>query len=391
MPRSMDPVTETQHSIEPRGVVYVVASMITGGTQTHLLQVLRFLDRTEYRPVLFCLRDDGNLLDEARALGVEVYTFGMSGSLRSPRDLAGFWRMVRVLRKIQPALVHGYLLRGNFYGAVAARLVGIRAVVTSKRGLHVPAGAAEKFSVAVSNRLSSVITGNSPAVIEFTREVERTQRHPMEMIPSGIDVDRFEPRRTRSIRAELGIEGRPVLGTAITLRPRKGYAMLFRTYAELRKEFPDLALVVAGVEEHNDETRRLAEELKITDGLYLIGKRSDMPDVMASLDVFVLPSESEGMSNAILEALALQVPVVATDTGGNRLVIGDGIAGYIVDYKDHAAMAERIGSILRDPSLRAQMGRIGRHRVVESYSAAAMVRSIAALYDRILAASGMRT
>src|SRR5215204_5323633 len=114
-------------------VVYVIASMITGGTQTHLLQVLGLLDRERFRPILFVLRDGGNLLEAVRQAGVETYTFGMGGSLRDPRDFKGLLRMVKVLRELRPAVVHGYLLRGNFYAAIAARLARIPLVVTSKR------------------------------------------------------------------------------------------------------------------------------------------------------------------------------------------------------------------------------------------------------------------
>src|SRR5512139_3749213 len=102
-----------------RDVVYVIASMITGGTQTHLLQVLRFLDRGRYRPRLYCLRDHGDLIPHARALDVDVTTFGMSGTLKSPGDLVGLARITAALRRSRPAVVHGYLLRANFYGALA--------------------------------------------------------------------------------------------------------------------------------------------------------------------------------------------------------------------------------------------------------------------------------
>jgi hypothetical protein len=134
-------------------VAYVIASMMTGGTQTHLLQVFRFIDRSRFRPHLFCLRDGGDLISVARDFDVRVTSLSMRGTLKSPADLAGLVRMTAALRRLRPALLHAYLLRGNFYGAVAARLAGVPAVVTSKRGLHHPAGMAERFAVGTSNRL----------------------------------------------------------------------------------------------------------------------------------------------------------------------------------------------------------------------------------------------
>jgi glycosyltransferase involved in cell wall biosynthesis len=368
----------------PTEVVYVIASMITGGTQTHLLQVLRFLDRARYRPRLFCLRDRGDLIPHARALEVEVRTFGMTGTLRSPRDLVGLARMTSALRRARPAVVHGYLLRGNFYGALAARAAAVPIVVTSKRGLHRPTGRAERFAVAVSNRLSDTITGNSPAVLDFTREVETCVKAPMEMIPSGIDTDVFDPRVAGDLRADLGLRAEPVVGTAITWRPRKGFRMLFEAFARVRAAHPQARLLVAGEREWAPDPQALADELRIRDAVVLLGKRTDMPRVLGTLDVFVLPSESEGMSNALLEAMAMARPCVATAVGGNPHVIGEDGSGFLVEYPDSAALAARISALLADSAARESIGTAARRRVVAGFSARSMVGEMEKLYDRLL-------
>jgi glycosyltransferase involved in cell wall biosynthesis len=373
----------------PRPVVYVIADMITGGTQTHLLEVFRHLDRTVFRPSLFVLRDGGNLLGEAAAAGVDVRTFGMSGTLRNPRDLAGLAGMVRAMRELRPVVVHGYLLRGNFYGAVAGRLAGVPAVVTSKRGLHEPAGVAETVSVRVSNRLSHAVTGNSLEVLEFTRRVEGSFPAPMTMIPSGIDTDRFDPRRVGgwprgALREALGLGKAPVVGTAITFRPRKGFRMLFEAMAEIRRRVPDARLVIAGADEMSPEARDLAASLDLLRSVHVIGRRGDMPEVLSALDVFVLPSESEGMSNAILEAMAMRLPVVATDVGGAREQLEEGRSGYLVSYPDSAALATKVTRLLEDPALRESVGAAARERVARHYSSAGMVRQIEDLYASLL-------
>lgn len=376
----------TSTSNSSRDVVYVIASMITGGTQTHLLQVLRFLDRTRYRPLLYCLRDRGDLIPHARALDVEVRTFGMTGTLRSPRDLIGLARMTSGLRRVAPMVVHGYLLRGNFYGAVAARAAGVPVVVTSKRGLHCPTGRSERFAVAVSNRLSDTITGNSPAVLDFTREVEPRVKEPMEMIPSGIDTDRFDPQTAGDLRAELGLVAQPLVGTAITWRPRKGFRMLFEAFARVRASHPQARLLIAGEAEWAPDPSALADELRIRDAVILLGKRTDMPRVLGTLDVFVLPSESEGMSNALLEAMAMARPCVATAVGGNPHVVGQAGSGFLVDYPDSAALAERITVLLNDRALAERVGAAARERVVAAFSARTMVRQMENLYDRLVEA-----
>jgi glycosyltransferase involved in cell wall biosynthesis len=377
-----------QEGAPPRDVVYVIASMIVGGTQTHLLQVFRFLDRRRWRPRLFCLRDGGLLASAARDLDVGVTSFGMHGSLKHPSDLSGVVRMAARLRSVRPDVVHGYLLRGNFYGALAARLARVPAVITSKRGLHQPASGAERLAVRVSNALSDVVTGNSPAVLDFTREVEPPFRAPMEMIPSGIDVDRFERRGARDLRADLGLADRPVLGTAITWRPRKGYRLLFEAFAAVRKASPRAALLVAGVDRLEGDPADLADQLGIREAVYTLGRRDDMTEVLATFDVFALPSESEGMSNALLEAMAMRLPVVATAVGGNVVVIEDNVSGFLVEYPDSPALARKVLELFSNAELRKGVGGRARDRVVERYSAAAMVRDMEALYDRVLVEKG---
>jgi glycosyltransferase involved in cell wall biosynthesis len=373
----------------PQPVVYVIAEMITGGTQTHLLQVFRLLDRAVFKPHLFVLRDGGNLLDEASAAGVEVRTFGMSGSLKNPGDIGGLLRMVRALREVRPCLVHGYLLRGNFYAALAGRMARVPAVITSKRGCHEPAGMAESLAVQVSGRLSDALTGNSMEVLDFTHRVEGRFRAPMTMIPSGIDTDRFDPRRVGgwprgALRTELGIGNAPVVGTAITFRPRKGFRMLYEAMAEVRRKIPDVRLVIAGASEMSPEAARLARELDLGDRIHLLGRRADMPEVLSALDVFVLPSQSEGMSNAILEAMAMRLPVVATDVGGAREQIEEGRSGHLVAYPDSTALAAKITELLGDANRRERVGTAARERVVALYSAAGMVRQMEELYAKLL-------
>jgi starch synthase (maltosyl-transferring) len=372
----------------PVDIVYVIASMIVGGTQTHLLQVFRFLDRRRFRPHLFVLRDGGDLVETARAFDVAVTSFGMKGSLKDPRDLLGVLRMRRALCELRPPIVHAYLMRANFYGALAARLAGVPSIITSKRGHHDIAGLSERLGIAVSNRLSSVITGNAPSVLEFTRDTEPRFSCPTAMIPSGIDTERFDPAKTTDLRVELGLGSCPLIGTAITWRPRKGFRMLFHAFEIVRRTYPDARLLIAGVEDWasaDSDPRAVADELGVTRSIVLLGRRDDMPAVLSALDVFVLPSESEGMSNAVLEAMAMRKPVVATAVGGNPVVIEEGRTGYLVDYPDHEALATRILELLGDRELCRRAGEAGRERVVEHYSARSMVAQMEHLYGGLLA------
>ena len=160
--------------------------------------------------------------------------------------------------------------------------------------------------------------------------------------------------------------------------------MLFEAMAELRRHVPDACVLIAGADAMPGEPADLARSLNLEGAIHLLGRRSDMPDVLSAFDVFVLPSESEGMSNAILEAMAMKLPVVVTAVGGAPVVVEDGVSGFLVDYPDSSAMAERLGRLFADPGLRGRVGEAARRRVVAEYSAAGMVRQMENLYVTLL-------
>jgi len=162
---------------------------------------------------------------------------------------------------------------------------------------------------------------------------------------------------------------------------------LFEAFARVRTEVPGSRLLVAGEGELVGEPAELAESLGISESIVCIGRRSDIPEVLATLDAFVLPSQSEGMSNALLEAMAMEKPVVATAVGGNPHVIEEAQSGFLVDYPDVTTLTTRIVGILKDPEASRELGRAARQRVVASYSAASMVRQMEDLYDRLLSQS----
>src|SRR5262249_35832249 len=148
-------------------------------------------------------------------------------------------------------------------------------------------------------------------------------------------------------------------------RVRKGVEEFIRAIARLRETRPDAHGVIVGEVSLDDSLQSLVTSLKLTEHLTLLGWRSDMPDVLSAFDVFVLSSHDEGMSNAILEAMAMELPVVATDVGGTGEVVRHGQSGLLVPAKDPEPLAAAIGEVLADPARAREMGRAGRQIVVE--------------------------
>ncbi len=377
-------------SAHPRlKIVYTINRMDVGGSQTHLVQVLRLLDRDRFDPLLCVLSGEGTLLDDARATGARVLDGRVRTGFKSPKVIPAGIGLARRLRGEEPDIVHNYLLRANALGAVAARLARVPVVLASKRGCHEMKGW-ELRGAQVGNALSDCVTTNAEAVREFVHLDESCPLDKMVVIPSGIDTDRFSPSAEGGFKQRLGLApDRPVVGIVTRMRVRKGVEEFLAAMIKVRARHPGTQAVIVGEVELDNELRALVDAGGMTGDLHLLGRRSDMPEVLSAFDLFVLSSHDEGMSNAILEAMAMERAVVATDVGGTGEVVREGVSGYLVAPRLVDPLADAIDKVLSDEVAMREMGRRGRAIVVESFSSRSMVKQMEALYARLVRQKGL--
>lgn len=369
--------------------LYTVAFMEVGGSQTHLLQVLKLIDRDRFDPMLCCLTGEGALLDAARETGVPVFDGGMRSGFHPLQTCRAARRLASQIRRERVDVVHNYLLRANIVGTIAARLARVPAVLASKRGCHERRGI-ELAGAKLSNWLADRVTANAEAVREFVHDNEGCPKEKMVVIPSGVDTDRFQPLGQGDYKTRLGLRAdRPVVGVVTRMRVRKGVEEFLRAMHMVRERFPGTQAVVVGEVSLDPELQALVDGSGLGPDLHLLGRRSDMPEVFAAFDVFVLSSHDEGMSNAILEAMAMELPVVATDVGGTGEVVRQGESGLLVPPKDPLPLATAIGEVLGDAARSRVMGRLGRQIVVDGFSARSMVRQMETLYISLLRERGV--
>jgi glycosyltransferase involved in cell wall biosynthesis len=367
----------------PIGIGYVINSMIVGGSQTHLVQVMRFLDRDRFAPTFYCIGGEGELLDAVRATGVDVLLTGSGESYRGVGLARRVWGLSRSFRERRLDIVHNYLLRANFVGSLAARLARVPIVLCSKRGCHHMEGG-DLLMAKVGNALADRVTANAEAVRDFVHLDEGCALAKMPVIPSGIDTDRFQPLPAADYKQRLGLPADcTAVGIVTRMRTRKGVEEFVRAIGELRRTRPDVHGVIVGEVSLDDVLEGIVREYGLDGHLSLLGRRSDMPEVLSAFDLFVLSSHDEGMSNAVLEGMAMQLPVVATDVGGTGEVVRHGESGLLVPAKDPGALAAAMADVLADRERAGAMGRLGREIVVARFSAPAMVRQMEDLYFEI--------
>jgi glycosyltransferase involved in cell wall biosynthesis len=358
---------------EPARLAIVLDQTAVGGAERLLLDLCRQFDRTLVEPRLVCLRAEGPLGDAFREV-VPVEVLDRTGRF----DMRTLPRLVRSLRAVRTdvVLVAHHNRAALALGRVAARLAGAANVVAAHdMDLTRVGGRVLPRHVVETLFLSEALVLLAPSQGRYLHDEEGVGRFPWRrapevVIPNGIVVG---PRPGAAERAEarrrLGLaDADLVIGIAARLSRQKAHHVLLRAVALLRADRPRLRLVVIGGGAEEPALRALVAELGIAGHVVFTGVRDDVRELLPGCDVTCLSSVHEGAPLVVLESMAAGVPVVATDCGAVRDLVADGREGYVVPVGDPAALAARLGTLLDDPRMRADMGERARLRAQAEYS-----------------------
>jgi L-malate glycosyltransferase len=368
-------------------VTYLIDKLHRAGAQVHLGQLASSIDRGAFEPEVVCLLSGGPVADALREDGVPVDVLSL-GRLYAPGALAGLVRLARRLRSRRVDVLHTYLVSANVCGTLAGRLAGVGAVVTSRRDMGFSRNARLRFvEERLVNPLVSKVVAVSPAVAEATRRERGLRDDQVVTIANGVDLERFDaaghPRpeaRAQAMR-EWGVADDEVAVGAIGhLSPVKGHADFLEAAARVLARHPRTRFVLVGEGPLRSELEARAARLGVRERVVFAGVRSDVASVLARLDVVVLPSHTEGLSNVLLESMAMARPLVATAVGGNPDVLRDGVSGRLVPARDPEALAAAVLGLIADPQKAQAMGREARRVVEREFSQQRMVGAYEALY-----------
>jgi glycosyltransferase involved in cell wall biosynthesis len=372
-------------------VTYIIDKLHRAGAQVHLGGLVPALDRSAFEPEVLCLLAGGPVADELRESGVPVEVLGL-GRLYAPRGLAGLLRLARRLRVQHVDVLHTYLVSANVSGTLAGRFAGVGAVVTSRRDTGFSRNwrlrLVEEWLV---NPLVDRVAAVCASVAESARRERGLRSGQVVTIPNGVDTVKLDPARPSL--AEARAEGRrqwglgddeAAVGAIGRLSPIKGHADLLQAMPRVLSRRTRTRLFLVGDGPLRPALEALAERLGIRGHVVFTGLRDDVPRLAAMLDVVVLPSHTEGLSNVLLESMAMARPLVATAVGGNLDAVRDGVSGRLVPAHDPPALAAAVLALLEDPSAARALGREARRSVERDFSLERMVASYEALYRGLL-------
>jgi glycosyltransferase involved in cell wall biosynthesis len=367
----------------PARVLFVTDVAEIGGAERRLVDLARHADPQRFVPVFCVLSSDGPLLDDLRGRGFACHALGV----RSGRDYPwALLQLLRLIRAVRPHIVHGQIRYASFMAALAGRLSRVPVVVASRTytarfGNHVALDA-------WTSRLADLTIAVSRASAEVVRREESVGAERLRVVPNGIDLDAFRPPAPAAVEAaarELGLEGWRVVGTVGHLHAIKGHRDLLDAARVVVRARPRTKVLLVGDGPLDRDLMAFAAGRGLAEHVVFAGFRRDVATLLGVMDVFVLPSLNEGMSHALLEAMALGKPVVATAVGGNREVVDAEATGLLVPPGDPAALGRAVLRVLDDPGLAARLGDAARAAVHARFSDRRMAEEYFAIYDALLA------
>jgi glycosyltransferase involved in cell wall biosynthesis len=362
-------------------ILHLITRLPIGGAERLLLGILRNLDPTQFVSVVCCIQDRGELAEEAEAMGIPVIALNLMQ--RGGHDRLVVPALRKLMREQRIDLVHTHLYHANLYGRLAAHKEGIPAIAS----VHNTYKKRKWYRHLINRwlaRKTFVVTAGSEDVERDLLEVDRLPRNKVVRLPNSIDLSRVETAMSvAEAKQRFGFAATDiVIGTVGRVEEQKGHRFLLEAFAKLRQR-PDgerLKLLLVGDGRLLPQLRDSASRLGIAEVCCFPGGIARLAEVYRAIDLFALPSLWEGLSLAMLEAMASGLPMVATEVGGARDVLGDSQFGLLVPPHDAGALEATLGRLLDAPDTCTTMAMAGKAHVHANYSVTALTQQLVTLY-----------
>jgi glycosyltransferase involved in cell wall biosynthesis len=361
-------------------IVFIIDSLRRNGTQRFLTHLACGLHDLGYTQRVIVLNDASDQeIEESLSRARCVITFiGKRNLLLAG---VGWWRLVGMLRSIKPDVVVTLLDFADTLGRPAARLAGTRVLVTSLRARNLAKPLWRRWLDRKTVAWADKVIFNSQEVVPYAREKEGVREEQVVVIPNGVDDLRARSGVLRKdYRQKLDLAPATLLiGWVGRLTPQKNFPVFLHACAGLSTTRPWRILIVGDGPERG-RMQTLADDVELADRLIWLGSRADVEGWLAAMDVFVHTADFEGMPNAVMEAMAMGLPVVVSDVDGNRELIRDEFNGYLLPPGDVIGFAKRIDQVIDHPDLAKRMGEQAHRDVLEQFGMSRMIQSYHSLF-----------
>lgn len=352
----------------PATILHLSSTSGPGGAEMIVKRLAGALDPERFRSVV-CLFRTGWLSEACEQVGLPTHVIEINGAF----DVRWAQKFLHLLQAERVALIHAHEFTANTYGTLLGRLAGIPVVATIHGKNYYSEQGKRRTAYRLVSRAARMVAV-SEDLKQFVVERVGIPSHRIKVIYNGVETpQRSNELHIQSVKKDLNLtKWDHLIGSVGSLYPVKGQIHLIRAMPAILRVYPRTGLVLVGQGDLAEELKEEAVRIRVEEHVQLLGFRSDIPVLLNLMDVFVLPSLSEGLSMALLEAMAAECPVVATRVGGNVELVEEGMTGYLVPSENPQLLAERVIDLLRNKEEARRFGRRGRERVRDEFSLAGM-------------------
>lgn len=360
-------------------ILHLITGLEVGGAETMLLKTLPQL-QSSFDNRVCCIIGRGPMGGRLENAGIPVFYL----DLRPISILGSILRFRSIIKDFRPDILVTYLIHADLFGRIFGRLFGIKKIICSQRGKLL-----QWEFLRLADRLTKYLVTKYIVQTEVSREeLMRKLRLPAEriaVIPNAIDVTEFEFELDKEKkRASLGLAADDIAITCVSkLRRGKGHEYLLEAFDGVHREYPKTKLLIAGDGERKQELLDQAVRYSSKPSILFLGNRDDVKEMLRISDIFVLPTLGEGMSNAIMEAMASGLPVITTDIPENRELIEHEKTGILVPIKDSSSLAKAIKNLLGDGQRRRNLGESSKRGISESFDTGIVVSKLTRFLDEL--------
>ena len=363
-------------------VMQITHDLAIGGLQQVVVNLCKFINKDKFEVSVLCLRTLGPFVDEVRQMGIKVHFLSQP---QNSTDYSSFLKVARVLRKEEIDIIHTHNTQPFVDGTLGALLSGRRiTIVHTDHARDFPDKRRYMFAEWFMSHFAYKVVGVSEHTCQNLIKYEKMSPKKVLTILNGIDGSKFDIQIDKEKKKKaLGLTGYdPIIGLGVRLTEQKGITYLLKAMPIVIKEFPKVALIIAGRGHLEDELRKEAQTLGIENRVYFVGPRLDIPELLKLFDLYVLPSLWEGLPMVLLEAMAAGCPIVATDVGGVSTAIKNGVNGSLVSPADPASLGLEIIRLLGNRNIRSKYVINGLKIFRKEFSAKTMSKKYEHLYAK---------
>jgi len=368
-------------------ILYLTTTSQIGGAEQILLAIGEKIDSNLFDIEVCTLFPKGVLNEQLDKLKVKNYNLNLKNWLYSP---VAIYRLYRLLKKEKYDILNTWLFHPSIIGLLVGSITNTTYILETRHYCKL------KFNTRLRQHIDRIIATKMDIIIAVSNAAkkilinyEKVDPNKITVIYNGININKFKfnIKQREQIRKIFSIQDKIVLSYTANLRPIKGHQYLLEAISKIKNQYTNIVLLLIGEGVLRNELEALTKQLHIEDNVRFLGYRTDIPDILSATDIYVHPSVEEGFGIAIIEAMAVGLPVIATNVGGIPEIITNGVNGILVPPENPQALAEAIGDLIEHPDKRKALAEKGQQHVAATFTDDVMVKKYMEVYTNLAGVS----